>query len=318
MGRTISLGLSSAASWAWGVSFLLTYTLIQGKGIVPFAVWAFFNTIAVPVFGLLCKNLIELKKMLEKNRLLLYFVLIVQFFSIIINLQAIYQMGTLVGISSTVATFITMVCGTVFVLSVYHNLFNVVLYSNVVQWLIVFVFLAVIIILIPKGPGNTVEHFFGKSQDVSWSFYAGALLMCSPFVDLQGWIRAQKIDEEKRYGAFVFHGIFFGMYMLLIFVLSKYKLSNSVGLSLFLLVIMIATSTIQPNAYALKNNMRGGLFFALLGCLLWPFLKSLGILTLWTWLASFRGVVVILMLIALFIQKLRHIKSDKLKMSKNE
>lgn len=303
MKRTIYLGLSSAASWAWGVSFLVTYTLIHDKGIVPFIIWAFFNSIAIPLFGYIFTRFLDLKDMLENNKLLMYFVLVVQFFSIIVNLQAIYQMATLIGLESNGATLLSIICGLVFIISIHKNGFNRVLYSNVIQWLII---LVVLIFLISKAYINQSEIInlnIGHTTNIIWSFYAGALLLCSPFVDLQGWMRAKTIESEKRNISFIYSGIFFSFYMILILALSNYKLTSNMGLILLFLVIMISTSTIQPNAYALKSNLRFGGAIAVAACLLWPLLKTLGILNLWTFLATFRAVVVITMFITIFIQR---------------
>lgn len=303
--RKLYYGISSAAGWSWGVSFLVTYTLIHEKGVIPFAVWAFFNSLAIPIFGLFFKKLSRLKEIMINVRWLVYFMAIVQCFSIIINLQAMYQMGTIIGLSSRLSTLVALLSGGIFIISVLKNGYKTVLYSNVIQWLISIGAIITLIFIGYLADSDVTLHVYNDFNSISWSIYAGLLLLFSPFVDMQGWVRAIEIDKNRDFEAFGLSGIFFAVYMLLILVLSQFELSVHMGITLLFLVIMISTSTIQPNAHALNINFKYGWLGTLIACLLWPLLSRFGILALWTYLASFRAIVVALVFIYMGYEKIR-------------
>ncbi|WP_088793488.1 hypothetical protein [Streptococcus pneumoniae] len=305
--RKLYYGISSAAGWSWGVSFLVTYTLIHEKGVIPFAVWAFFNSLAIPIFGVLFKKLSRLKEIMVNNLWLVYFMAIVQCFSIIINLQAMFQMGTLIGLSSSMSTLISLFAGGIFIISVIKNGYKTVLYSNVIQWLISILAIIILIFIGFSGNKEVSLRAYTDVNSIYWSLYAGILLLFSPFVDMQGWVRAIEIKKNRDFEAFGLSGIFFAIYMLLILVLSQFELSVHMGIILLFLVIMISTSTIQPNAHALNVNFKYGWIGALIACLLWPLLSKFGILTLWTYLASFRAIVVALVFMYMGYEKIREL-----------
>lgn len=305
--RKLYYGISSAAGWSWGVSFLVTYTLIHEKGVIPFAVWAFFNSLAIPIFGVLFKKLSRLKEIMVNNLWLVYFMAIVQCFSIIINLQAMFQMGTLIGLSSSMSTLISLFAGGLFIISVIKNGYKTVLYSNVIQWLISILAIIILIFIGFSGNKEVSLRAYTDVNSIYWSLYAGILLLFSPFVDMQGWVRAIEIKKNRDFEAFGLSGIFFAIYMLLILVLSQFELSVHMGIILLFLVIMISTSTIQPNAHALNVNFKCGWIGALIACLLWPLLSRFGILTLWTYLASFRAIVVALVFMYMGYEKIREL-----------
>lgn len=311
MRRKLYYGISSAAGWSWGVSFLVTYTLIHEKGVLPFAVWAFFNSLAIPVFGILFKKLSRLKEIMINTRWLVYFMAIVQCFSIIINLQAMFQMGTLIGLSSRVSTLVALLAGGIFIITVVKNGYKTVLFSNVIQWLIIILTIIVLIFIGYSANKEVRLHTYTDVNSIYWSFYAGFLLLFSPFVDMQGWVRAIEIKKNRDFEVFGLSGLFFAVYMLLILVLSQFELSVHMGIILLFLVIMISTSTIQPNAHALNINFKYGWIGALIACILWPLLSRFGILALWTYLASFRAIVVALVFMYMGYEKIRVLLSSK-------
>ena len=48
----LKMGLSMAASWAWGVSLAVSFSILETKGFIPFAIWGFCNVSALLVFGM--------------------------------------------------------------------------------------------------------------------------------------------------------------------------------------------------------------------------------------------------------------------------
>ena len=47
------IGVSVAASWAWGTGFIVGMGTMQEKGLIPFLIWGVANISTLVIFGLL-------------------------------------------------------------------------------------------------------------------------------------------------------------------------------------------------------------------------------------------------------------------------
>lgn len=296
MNRSIYIGISMCASWAWGVSLLVTLSVLEQRGVVPFWIWATMNTLAIPLFGWVIMKLPHLFKQID-HPALKTFMIVIQLFSIMINIQAVYEAAQMAGFSHTVATWIGVLTGIVFVASTYKNGLKVSMFTDQFQWMIA---LAGLIILIGLGmeTGEFKPLPMGTTApDLNWAFYSWILLFCGPFVDLQGWQRAKLAIQEKQTAAFKWSGVFFFAYMLLVYLFAHFARTDEMGWIIFVVAFMVATSTLDSNAAALQEiGHKKGFILGMAACIFWPLLKEYGILALWTTVASFRMIAVVIML----------------------
>lgn len=83
-------GMSLAANWAWGTSLIVGMELVQTKGVIPFAIWAVANSMALPLFGFLAYRIKYLERIIT-SKPVTAFTTIVLVFCIWIQMNAIYQ-----------------------------------------------------------------------------------------------------------------------------------------------------------------------------------------------------------------------------------
>ena len=50
------IGVSVAASWAWGTGFIVGMGTMQEKGLIPFLIWGVANISTLVIFGLLFRT----------------------------------------------------------------------------------------------------------------------------------------------------------------------------------------------------------------------------------------------------------------------
>lgn len=284
------------AAWAWGVSFVVTLTVLQDKGLIPFWIWITMNSLAVPLFGYVIVKLPYLGQIV-KNPAIKTIMVVIQLFSVMINMQAVYEVGLIAGFSHNGSTIAAVVTGLFFVLLVYKDaLFRAMLTDNF-QWYIALIGL-VVLITMGAANGETKSIPLGNHEpDIRWAFYAWILLFCGPFVDLQGWQRARLAIQEKEYASFNIAGFFFFLYMMLILVFAHFVQTASMGWVIYIVAFMVATSTMVANYAALQEvGTKKGFTIGIAAVLLWPLLKHWGILTLWATMASYRAVIVMLMI----------------------
>lgn len=302
--RSTFIGVSMCAAWAWGVSFLVTLTVLEDKGLVPFWIWITMNSLAIPLFGYVILKLPYLGKIVQ-NPIMKSVMVVITIFSIMINMQAVYEVGLIAGMSHMTSTIAAVIVGVFFCLLVMQDgLFRAMLTDNF-QWYLALIGIALLIIMgMTNGETKPIPLGINK-PDISWAFMAWILLFCGPFVDLQGWQRARLAIKEKEYASFNIAGFFFFLYMMLILLFAQFVQTASMGWIIYIVAFMVATSTMVANYAALQEvGTQKGFWIGITAVLLWPLLKEWGILTLWATMASYRAVIVFSMLFyAMYVQR---------------
>ena len=309
--RSIVLGVAMAAAWAWGVSLMVGLTVIAEKGVVPFLIWATMNSLTLPIFGIVIRKLDTLQD-LSKNSIFKWYMGSVQLFSIWAQMQAVYEASKSAQISNGIALGIAIASGLFFTILTSKNGINRSITTANIQWFISILGI-ITLILIGIINGETVNHNIGNQSGINWALYTWLILFCGPYVDLNGWQKARIALEEKRYNAFNIAGLTFGIYMLLVFILSSFVRVPSMSYILLLVAFLVATDTLVANTAALQE-LRGqkfGLILGLIAVCSWILIHKFGLLALWTTIGSIRIIVVVGMFIIAF--RMKYIKTKKVK-----
>lgn len=100
------MGVSLAASWAWGVSVVVGMEIFQGKGLAAFVIWAAGNSLALLLFGLLSLkvNIGLTLQDVSGSRFIHWFAFAIQFFSILANMTALKIAAVILGLSPLIFT----------------------------------------------------------------------------------------------------------------------------------------------------------------------------------------------------------------------
>lgn len=289
--KTLKYSISLAASWAWGVSLIVGMETVQQKGIIPFFIWAFANSIALPVFGLIAYKIPNLHKVVE-NKFIQSFMTIIMIFCLWIQLNSIKQTLENSNLFPEIWCNIIPIILTLLVMIVlYKNgLVRNILMDNPL-WIICYILLIGLIIggLIFQIDQNEIVSLANKS-DLKWAFSTWPILLCGPIMNIQNWQMAEKLNKEKKMIAHSYAGIIFAVYMVLVFMFSFFKLNAVMNLLMVPIIMCITLSTIDASIVGMQKigGRKIGLALSLLSIGFWPFLQKFGVLELWTFMGNAR------------------------------
>lgn len=301
--RTLYMGTSMAASWAWGSSLMVGSAIVGERGLLPFIIWALGNSLMLPFFGFMVKRFPNFEKA-TSTKTFTVLMTIMQFFITWVNMQAIYMVGTQAGLSSFAAKSLAIVVALIFMLAVYRKGLELAITVDYWEWLFMLFGIAVII-----GYGVTLGETkdFVFLQDggghIKWAIFGAASLLCGGFIDIQQWQRAKVAISEKREKSFAVGGIMFAIYMVLIVVMGTVQFTFWLTIILLIVAILCTTDTLISVGAAMQE-VGGNKIGAVLGIAaiaLWQLVYQFGIINIWNYYATFRLVIVGVMIITVLI-----------------
>lgn len=302
--RPVFLGVSMSASWAWGVSIVLTMQFLLTKGEVPFLFWALANSLAIPVFGYVAYKLKHLQAQLN-NVFIKYSMVIIQLFSLWVQIQAIYQISMEIGLSQLGAKVLGMGAGVFFVVLVLKKGLKMSMFTDQIQWIIT-IGAGIMLMFLGMRSGTPANLPLGmEPENIKWAWLGSLILLSGPYVDLQQWQRARVAFKEEEYSAFLWGGIAFALYMFLCFVAFQFQATRVMYMFILVITLMVSTSTMDSSAVAL-HELRGPKFGAVVGILAvvgWPLVTSLGVMGLWATYGIGRMYIVGVMLVIAIYKK---------------
>lgn len=305
--RSLYLGASMSASWAWGSSLLVGSIMVQERGLIPFIIWATCNALMLSFFGYMVKKFPNFEKA-TSTKVFVVMMTIMQFFITWVNMQTIFQVGVQVGLSETVAKTIAMVVALAFILMVFKKGLELAVVVSTWEWF--FMLFAIVLIVglgLMMGEPNHAPLLVVGEGHIGWAIFGGLSLLCGGFIDLQQWQRAKTAIREKREISFVIGSGLFAVYMALVGLLGVTQLTFGLSIALFVVALLCTTDTLVSVGSALQEvggKKYGAIVGAILGVVavvLWNFVYSAGIMEIWNYYATFRLVVVSVMIITVLV-----------------
>lgn len=276
----IKLGISMAASWAWGVSLGVSFSILQTRGLIPFIIWGLFNTAAMTIYGLyVLKNPGYLR--FTQNRAIKLSMAIIQLFAIWINIKIMYDF--------LFDPVIPLVLALGIIILTIENKFRFSVESDQVQFMIMMIGLLAVI----RFGKSEWETKLVMGADYNWALWGGICLLAGPFLDAQHFQRAEKAENIRP---FLIGSITFGVYLSL--VLAAFMI-NQKSIILIVIVIAVATSTIDSAVASLQyltGNFVAGIL-SIVALLTWPLFMTNTAAEIWSWYASGRVFIVIPLII---------------------
>lgn len=294
----IKIGMSSAASWAWGTSLVMGMQIAQEKGDGAFWIWAIANALTLAVFGWLY-NHDKIKPEIYKSKFVKCIAIVIQMFCLVVQLNFINQiLGDLID-NSTLTYVITFAVGAIFVLAMYHKGLIASIFTDVIQWAIALLSIAIIIIVGACQGVPNIDMAVSATSDITWGIWSALVLFAGPIGDVQHWQRAEADKTKKGYyvGA-----MFFFVYMCLIYGMAHYEFNSLMSIILLVAVLCVTTSTIDSIAVAMHEmgNKKVGTLVCMLICVGWGLLASIGMVSLWSSFGVIRVVFAVGILILPF------------------
>lgn len=282
------MGVSLAASWAWGVSVVVGMEIFQGKGLAAFVIWAAGNSLALLLFGVLAlkvKGGLTLHDV-TGSKFMHWFAFAIQFFSVLANMTAFKIAAIMLGLPPLVFTI--CICAVVIAYT-WRGGLKASIETDLLQFL-VWMMLLLATILLGDWSNDGREITLSSFADVRWATWGAVTLIAAPFVDQQLWQRrfALKGNSLKP---FAVGATCFAVYMVLVGLAAH---CNVGGFVVGLVVLLVAMSTLDSAFMAVacygRRSPAHGRFLALVvfAAALLFLLLDIGLLELWIFYSSLR------------------------------
>lgn len=289
MNQAQKIGMSAAASWAWGTSLIVGMQIAQDMGLVVWLIWATANTLTLSFFGELMRRGILGRHVFDLPAIK-WLALLIQVFCLIIQLNIINDVLLDLNVSATLSYWLSSGIGILFVVAMYrHGLITSIL-TDVWQWLICMGAIVVILILGWTGDVTTITYPSSTTSGILWGVWSACILMSGLIGDVQHWQRAERAEKLNAPTAYHWGALFFGIYMALVLAMSRYEFTFTMNVVLLLAVLCVTTSTIDSIAVAMHEiaNKTIGTVIAVLICVSWGVFCDLGIIELWSKIGVYR------------------------------
>jgi len=299
------LGVSTAASWTWGVSVMVGMAILKDRGWIAWTIWATFNALALPLFGLGYHKLKILFEYIDKP-VLKPFLGGIQIFSMWINMQAIFLAAQWFGMGDQAAMLMMVGVGVVWVVVFTFGGLAWSVFTDSWQWAVIYVGVVVMLVsdYVVLDPQFAA---IGKGLgEIDWAVWGGIGLLAGPFLDMQQWQRADRLRGKRDdWRAYRIGGALFAVYMVGIGALGVLEQSMISGMILLIVVLAVSTSTID-SAVAAQQRIAGkrwGFVVMMAAAVSWPLLREMNITTMWMLYASSRVFIVAAMLVVAYIHQ---------------
>ena len=295
---TMYYALSICATWAGIGSLMNGVTMTQTYGYIPASIWVLGNVLACIVFGFCALKIPKVREVFG-SRIMKWICGIMCIFQAWLSMNGTQSVFEDTPIGKNGGMIIAYVLAVFFfIILLKRGMIRNVL-TDGVGWIIVYALaLLVTISAIIYSSGNlrTIQAI-ADDKAMGQGIWKAILLLPGPFTypyffeilnynehNADGTVR---IDTKK---SFVWGGIFFGIYMVIIFPLAWANFSPVLSTIKAVLITIIGASTLSSCMYSMyiAFGKKVGLCINAGMIIGWAFLIPLGVMGMWTLMASVR------------------------------
>lgn len=295
---TIYYALSICATWAGIGSLMNGVTMTQTYGILPSLIWVFGNVIACILFGAVALKIPRVREVFGSRvmRWICGLMCVFQAWLSMNGTQAVFADTPLGG---DYGMFIAYAMAVVFliILLKYGMIRNVL--TDGFGWIIVYLLalgVTVAAMVHSRGSYNAIP-LIKDAQSMRTGIWKAILLLPGPFTypyffEILNYNDANEDGTQqvnvKR--AFTLGGVFFGVYMAIIFLLAWAQFTPALNIIKAFLITIIGASTLSSSMYSIYIAFGKKVGLAVNAGLiaLWAVLIPLGVMGMWTLMASVR------------------------------
>ena len=293
--------MSIAATWAGVGSLMVGIQMAQNYGILPFLLWAFGNTMACVLFGIMAPRIPRLREVFASRpmQIIMGLMCVFQVWINLNGIQTIFIDTPLGGdfgqvLAYTVAFFFIAIL-------IRYGMIRNVLTDNM-SWIAVYaVGFVLTIAAIIYSQGNMRQLSIGLDQ-IPAGIEKCLLLLPGPFLypyffELLGY-NDKNEDGTKKINitkAFVMGGLLFGAYLIFTFLLAWTNFSPVLNTIKAVLITLVAVSTVSSFLYSiyLTFGRKHGLIVNIVCVVIWQMVIPMGVLGVWTLMSSIRIFIVL-------------------------
>ena len=290
--------LSICATWAGIGSLMNGVVMTQTYGIIPSLIWVIGNTVACMVFGIVVLKIPKVREVFG-SKVMMWVCGIMCIFQAWLSMNGMQTIFADTILGEKAGMIIAYVEAVIFIVLLYK--FGMI--RNVLTdgfgWIVVYLLALGVTIaaaIYSKGSMNVIPLGL-EAENMKAGIWKAILLLPGPFTypyffeilnynDGNG-DGTRKINAKK---AFTLGGVFFGIYMAIIFLLAWTKFSPALNIIKAVLITIIGTSTLSSAMYSIyiAFGKKVGLGINIGLTAFWGVLIPLGVMGMWTLMASVR------------------------------
>lgn len=296
----IYYALSICATWAGIGSLMNGVAMTQTLGVVPSAIWVLGNTLACIVFGLVATKIPKAREVFcsKVMAIICGIMCVFQSWLALNGIETVFADTSIGSVGGQVVAYILSI-GFLFILLKFGMIRNVL--TDGIGWIVVYLLVVVTVLsalIYSKGAFNPDITMGLTSANMKDGIWKAILLLPGPFTypyffeilnynDDNADSTNHVIDIKK---AFTLGGVFFGIYMLIVFPLAWAQFNPALSMMKAVLITLIGTSTLSSAMYSIYIAFGKKIGLAVNAGLIigWRFLIPLGVMNMWTLMASVR------------------------------
>lgn len=295
---TLHYALSICATWAGIGSLMNGVSMTQTYGIIPSLIWVLGNTVACILFGIIAMKIPKLRDVFNSKVMLWLcgIMCVFQSWLSMNGMQSVFADTMLGGQFGTIIAYALAVLF-LFILLRFGMIRNVL--TDDLGWIVVYILaigVTVAALIYSRGNLNSI-HFGLNSADMKAGIWKSILLLPGPFT-YPYFFRILDYNDDNADGtkkvnikkAFTLGGVFFGIYMAIVFLLAWTQFSPILNIIKAILITIIGTSTLSSAMYSIyiAFGKKAGLAVNSALIAFWHILIPLGVMGAWTLMASVR------------------------------
>ena len=290
--------LSICATWAGIGSLMNGVTMTQTYGVIPSLIWVLGNVLACIVFGCVALKIPKVREVFG-SKIMKWICGIMCVFQAWLSMngtQSVFA-DTALGADYGMVIAYMMAVGFLFLLLRYGMIRNVL--TDGFGWIIVYLLALIVTVaaaIHSRGSFNQIP-LIADDKAMGQGIWKAILLLPGPFTypyffEILNY-NEQNEDGTKKVNvkrAFTLGGIFFGIYMAIIFLLAWTQFTPVLNLMKAFLITIIGASTLSSSMYSIyiAFGKKAGLAINTGMIAGWAFLVPLGVMGMWTLMASVR------------------------------
>ena len=295
---TLFYALSIAATWAGIGSLMNGVAMTQTYGIIPSLIWVFGNTVACILFGACAMKIPKLREVFGSKAMqwICGIMCVFQAWLSMNGMQTVFA-DTVLGADFGMYTAYALAILFLLILLRFGMIRNVL--TDGFGWIIVYALalgVTLAAVIHSRGSFNAIPAIM-DGESMKQGIWKAILLLPGPFT-YPYFFEILSYNENNEDGtqrvntkaAFTLGGVFFGIYMAIIFLLAWTQFTPALNIVKAVLITIIGTSTLSSSMYSIyiAFGKKVGLAVNTGLIALWSVLIPLGVMGMWTLMASVR------------------------------
>ena len=290
--------LSIAATWAGIGSLMNGVTMTQTYGIIPSLIWVLGNTVACVLFGTVACKIPKVREVF-RSKVMQYICGIMCVFQAWLSMNGMQTVFSDTALGPDFGKYVAYGIAVFFLIILlrFGMIRNVL--TDGFGWIIVYLMAAGVTIaalIYTKGAVNQIG-LGREAAPMKTGIWKAFLLLPGPFT-YPYFFEILDYNDRNEDGtakvnvkrAFTLGGIFFGLYMAIVFPLAWTQFTPALNIVKAVLITIIGTSTLSSSMYSIYIAFGKKIGLAINTVLIagWSILIPLGVMGMWTLMASVR------------------------------